>query len=610
MDFVEQLKSSIDIVKVVGDYVRLRRVGATGRYLGLCPFHQEKTPSFNVNQGRQFFKCFGCGAGGDALKFVMDIEGMTFPEALRYLAERNGIPMPKRTEYADADSKLRGALQEVHALAAKLYQSALAGPPGAEARAYLERRGLTQESIERFELGYSDPGGQALVRRLSQESFTQEQIEASGLVRQRNEGGGFYDSFRGRLMFPIHNESGKVIAFGGRALRDDDQPKYLNSPETPIYRKTATLYNLHRARDGMRKSNRAVLVEGYMDVIGVHAAGVGEVVASCGTALTNPQVRAIHRHADTVIVNFDPDEAGANAAERALPMLLDESLHVKVLALDGGLDPDEYVKKNGAEAYRARVDAAPGYFHWLADRVRGRFDLRSSDGRVDAFKSLLPAVQRIPDRLERAAVASDVAGYLGVEPGLVLDQFKRASLERRALGVSAGERRTERGTDAGGGTSPHRTPKPRPEIPPLERILLNALVSSSTTRREVLARLSPEIAGNFASHEIFDALRLLSETGQDVSFAVLDARLGEASRSLLHEIVAADEIGDDAACLAQAEACLRRLDEDFHRRQLADVRARVKSAEREGNMQEALGWMAELHRLEREASAQRGGSPP
>jgi DNA primase len=606
MDFVEQLKSSIDIVKVVGEYVRLRRVGATGRYLGLCPFHQEKSPSFNVNQGRQFFKCFGCGAGGDALKFVMDIEGMTFPEALKYLAERNGIPMPKRTEYADADSKLRGALHDIHAIATKLYQSALAAPQSAEARGYLTKRGLTQELIQTFELGYSDPAGQALVRRLSQESFTPDQLESSGLVRRRNEGNGFYDTFRGRLMFPIHNESGKVIAFGGRALGADDQPKYLNSPETPVYKKTATLYNLHRARDGMRKSNRAVLVEGYMDVIGVYAAGVSEVVASCGTALTNPQVRAVHRHADTVVVNFDPDDAGANAAERALQILLNESLHVKVLALDGGLDPDEYVKQNGAEAYRAKLDAAPGYFHWLADRARSRFDMRSSDGRMDAFKFLLPAVQRIPDKLERAAVASDIAGYLGVEPGLVLDEFKRAALERRPPGLSAGEQRNSNGSRQ------QQAPpaKPRPEIPPLERILLNALLSSGTARREVLPRLNSSLAGHFATHEIFDALRLLSEGGQEVTFALLDARLGEASRALLHEIVAADEIGDDEACLAQAEACLRRLDEDFRRRQLAEVKARVKTAEREGNVQEALGWMAELHRLEREASDPGGASPP
>jgi DNA primase len=379
----------------------------------------------------------------------------------------------------------------------------------------------------------------------------------------------------------------------------DEQPKYLNSAETPIYKKTATLYNLHRARNPMRKANRAVLVEGYMDVIGVYAAGVGEVVASCGTALTNAQVRAIHRHADTVVVNFDPDEAGANATERALQILLDESLHVKVLALDGGLDPDDYVKQNGVDAYRAKLDAAPGYFHWLADRARARFDMRSSDGRMDAFKFLLPAVQRIPDKLERAAVANDVAGYLGVEPGLVLDQFKRASIERREPARPAQDHRRAGGESA--------TPQRRPQVPPLERILLNALVTNDAARREILPRLTAAMTAHFSSHEILEALRILSEGGAAVSFATLDGRLGEASRALLHEIVAADEIGDDDACLAQAEACLRRLDEDFRRKQIAEMRDRVRSAERSGNVEEALGWLAELHKIETEASPPAGG---
>jgi DNA primase len=407
MDFVEQLKSSIDIVKVAGEYVRLRRIGATGRYLGLCPFHQEKTPSFNVNQTRQFYKCFGCGAGGDVLKFVMEVDGLTFPETLKLLSERHGIPMPQRPEYSDSDSRLRGALHDMHAIATKLYRTALNGPHGAEARAYLDQRGVSAELIEAFDLGFSDPQGQALTRKLTEERFLPEQMEASGLVRRRSEGSGFYDAFRGRLMFPIHNESGKVIAFGARAMHADEQPKYLNSPETPIYRKTSTLYNLNRARDGMRKSNRAVLVEGYMDVIGVYAAGVKEVVASCGTALTNTQVRALHRHADTVVVNFDPDDAGANAAERAIQLLLDEGLHVKVLAFGGGsgdatnekLDPYEYVRRFGAEAYRGQLDAASSYFHWLADRARTKFDMRGADGRMDAFKFLLPAVQKISDKL-------------------------------------------------------------------------------------------------------------------------------------------------------------------------------------------------------------------
>ena len=591
MDFVEQLKSSIDIVKVIGEYVRLRRVGSTGRYTGLCPFHQEKTASFNVNQARQFYKCFGCGVGGDVLKFVMEIEGLTFPETLKLLAERNGIQMPKRTEYADAESKLRGVLFDIHVIASNLFQASLRGPQGAEARAYLERRGVSQELIDTFELGFSEASGQALVRRLAQERFTAEQLEASGVVRKREDGSGYFDAFRGRLMFPIHNESGKVIAFGGRAMRDGDQPKYLNSPETPIYKKTSVLYNLHRARDGMRRSTRAVLVEGYMDVIGVYAAGVKEVVASCGTALTNAQVRTIHRHADTVIVNFDPDSAGANAAERAIPLFLEEGMHVRVLALDGGLDPDEYVKQNGADAYRKKLDSAGGYFHWLADRARAKFDMRSADGRMDAFRFLQPAIEKITDPLERAAIANDVAGYLGVEPGLVLERFRKSASERRAPAPRA---------------------ESHPQIPAVERILLNALISSDEARVEILPRLADVLTTEFTTREIFATLRNLVDAGpQSLSsaalFSAVESRLAGPSQTLLHEIVAADEMGDGSFSLEQARACLRRLELDFKKRQMDELRTSVKTAEREGRVQEAFGFMAELSRLERELRGAGGG---
>ena len=605
MDFVEQLKSSIDIVKVAGEYVRLRRIGATGRYLGLCPFHQEKTPSFNVNQTRQFYKCFGCGAGGDVLKFVMEVDGLTFPETLKLLSERHGIPMPQRPEYSDSDSRLRGALHDMHAIAAKLYRAALNGPHGADARAYLDQRGVSDELIEAFELGFSDPQGQALTRKLSEEHFTPEQMEASGLVRRRSEGSGYYDAFRGRLMFPIHNESGKVIAFGARAMRADEQPKYLNSPETPIYRKTSTLYNLNRARDAMRKANRAVLVEGYMDVIGVYAAGVKEVVASCGTALTNTQVRALHRHADTVVVNFDPDDAGANAAERAIQLLLDEGQHVKVLAFGGGsgdatnekLDPYEYVKRFGPEAYRAQLDAASSYFHWLADRARAKFDMRGADGRMDAFKFLLPAVQKISDKLERAAVASDLAGYLGVEPGLVLEQFKRAATDRHAPGQVGARQGTSRGSSPASGASSNGSP--RVQVPAVERILLNALLSSEATRERILPELPAELTAGFVSLEVINALRQMAEAGS-INFSALDARLSDPGRALLHEIVAADEISDEAECLAQAEACLEGLKTSFQRRRMEEVRTRIRTAEREGNLEEALRLTAELQRVEEE----------
>lgn len=587
MDFVEQLKSSIDIVKVVGEYVRLKRLGATGRYVGLCPFHQEKTGSFNVNQTRQFYKCFGCGVGGDVLKFVMEIEGYTFPEALKTLAERHGIPMPKRADYSDADSKLRAAIFEIHAIAAQMYLENLRAPLGAEARSYLAKRGVAPEAAQTFELGFSDPSGQALVRALGERQFSREHLDASGIVRRREDGSGYFDFFRGRLMFPIHNESGKTIGFGGRAMRDQDQPKYLNSSETPIYKKTSVLYNLHRARDTMRKSNRAVLVEGYMDVIGVYSAGIKEVVASCGTGFTAPQAGLIHRHSDHVVVNFDPDNAGAKASEAAIQTLLDQGMHVRVLGLDGGLDPDEYVKQHGADAYRAKLDAAGTYFHWLADRARQKFDMSHAEGRMEAFRFLMGPVNKLTDKLERAAVVNDLAGYLGVDAALVLEQFKKTAVDRRGKPQAA------------------REPASAPAI---EKILLHAAIESAEVRLEILPQLTPDLMVEFATRDIFATLRQMMDAGSSVTFSALEARLEPALQALLHDMVAADDISDEARSLELARACLRRLEGGARKRRIDELRARVKSAEREGQVEQALAWMAELGRLEKEARRSGGES--
>src|SRR5260370_23508365 len=429
MDFAEQLKSAVDIAQVIGEYVRLRKA-SSARYTGLCPFHTEKTASFSVNVGKQFYHFFGCKASGDVIRFVMEMEGLTFLEALKQLAERYGIPMPQKPMASDPESKLRDALSAMHDLALQLFQKSLQSSDGAQARAYLQKRGIAPQTTEEFQLGYVDRSGQFLARRLQQEGFSPEQMEKSGLVLQR-EGGGFFDRFRNRMMFPIHNESGKVVGFAGRALADGDEPKYLNSPETPIYRKRNLLYNLHRAKQTIRKSGHSILVEGYMDVIGLWAAGVQEVVASCGTALSGQQVKLLTRHAEQVVVNFDPDAAGSNAAEISIGVLLQEDARVRILELDGDLDPDEYVKKHGVDTYRQRLTNAASYFHWLADLARKRVPGRTSAGRVDALKYLLPVVQRIPDKLERAAVANDVASMLGVEQGVVLGHVPKAALVKR-----------------------------------------------------------------------------------------------------------------------------------------------------------------------------------
>ncbi|MBZ2185655.1 MAG: DNA primase [Bryobacter sp.] len=585
-DFKETLKNSVDIVRVIGDYVRLQKLGGSARYRGLCPFHNEKTPSFYVHADRQFFKCFGCAKGGDVFSFVMEIEGLGFFEAMKLLAEKNGIPMPAPKPDFDPASRKKASLQDLHEMAARLFQESLFGPRGEPAREYLKQRGVGRKLAEEFGLGFSEPGG-GLVRLFQKQGVEEPLLEESGLCLRRTEGPGYFDRFRNRLMFPIWNESGKVIAFGGRTLAED-QPKYLNSPETPIYRKSHVLYNLHRAREGARKSGRMVLVEGYMDVLGAHAAGVKEVVASCGTALTNQQVRAIKRHADRVVVNFDPDQAGANAAERSIQILLEESLQIRVCSLPGGLDPDEFVKTNGAEAYRMELERGPGYFHWLAERARGRFDMRSAEGRMEAFRFLLPAIQKLPDKLERLAVVNDMASYLRVEPGEMLDQFRRAAADRtppRALDVKIDQ-----------------------ALPDLERVLIRLVVHHPGIVADYADTiLDLDSFAELASHGILAAaLRQIEQQGR-LDFTQLQASLTESDAHLLSALFASDtedveRTHDDPA--AQLRACLGKLERDQQQRQRKQLRQLVREAEMRGDLAEALKLMEREKELARLAATQ------
>ena len=572
MDFKEQVKSSADIVAVIGEYVRLKKAGQA--YVGLCPFHTEKTPSFNVNPGKQFYHCFSCRAGGDVFTFLMKIEGIEFFEALKTLAERHGIPMPKRSLAADEDSKLRAALFQMHELAAAHFRESLRSPAGEGARAYLQKRGLRQETIEQFGLGYAERGG--LLRLLEKQGFDRGQVEASGLVRKR-EDGTLYDYFRNRLMFPIHGESGKVIAFGGRALSAEDNPKYLNSPETRLYQKGHVLYNLHRAKEAIRKEDRSILVEGYMDVIGVSAAGFGPVVASCGTALTSQQVQMLRRHSPRIVVNFDPDAAGAAAAERSISMLLDESMQVRIMELDSDLDPDEYCLERGAAAYRERLDKAKGYFYWVADRARARQDPHDPDARVAVLRQLVPVVQRIPDKLERLTVAGDLADYLGVERGAVLDQFRKAAATRREPAFE----------------------RSRIALRADERLLLNALFGDPEISDEALRELKgvESIAG-FASRKVFQTIFAMAEAGAAIRFEEVHARLDSADQNLLAEAVLAEAMEISHEEMRAAILSIRR-SEELRRR--SDLKTRIKELEREGNWSEAIRLTDELQGIERAA---------
>ncbi len=580
MDFKDQLKASVSIVRIVGDYVKLRRA-SPGRYAGLCPFHTEKTGSFSVSEDKGFYYCFGCKASGDVFKFVQEIEGVTFFEAMKLLAERHGIAMPARRDLTDASTELRTALQQMHDLAGQHFQQQLASPAAEAAREYLRKRGLTKRAVEEFAIGYSDQGGNTLLKKLQQAGYTLEQIEKSSLVRKR-EGGGHYDYFRHRLMFPIHNETGKLIAFGGRSI-GDDEPKYLNSSETELYSKKKVLYNLHRAKQASRKSDFTVIVEGYMDVIGVTMAGVGNVVAPCGTALGNDQIKVMRRHSDKVVVNFDPDNAGAAATEKSIQVLLDEEMHVRVLALEGGLDPDEFVKANGPELYRKRLDEAPRYFFWLADRARSRFDDGTAEGRMEGFREVLePAINRIPDRLERLAVANEIASYLGVDAASIRERFRKQEAVKR----------TEK-----------PTANPLAMISDSERTLLKGIFDDAALRQVVLEWLKPHpVLESMPTRGLFRAMISLSEGGGTWGFSELEARLGENDRALLAALILADKASEretEGFSAEQATACLAALDQVWRKQEILRLDTQIKQAERERDLTLAMQLMQKRKTLER-----------
>jgi DNA primase len=573
MEFVDQVKSSVDIVRVISEYMRLRRASPQ-RYQGLCPFHTEKTPSFSVYVDKQRYKCFGCGESGDVIKFVQEIQGLTFWESLKLLAEQNGIPIPRRSDLSDPEAKLRAALYRMHEIAGQVFSGALYSPAGTIARDYLTGRGLTQAQAEEFGLGYADPSGSVLARRFESEGFTPEQMDKSGLVRPRDDGS-FYDAFRGRLIFTIQNESGKIVAFAGRALKEGDEPKYINSQGTPIYEKRRLLYNLHRARKPIQKHERAVLVEGYMDVIGVYSAGVEEVVASCGTALTEGHVQTLRRHAPALVLNLDPDAAGAGATERLIESLLRGNMKLRIVELEDGLDPDEYVKEHGADAYRKKVDTAMEYYSWLTARVRGTYG-NSAEARMRGFKEVLyPKLKLVPDGLERAAIAHEAAAYLGLDAGLVLQEVRKAPLEK---------------------PQPARAASTLPPLPPNEQILLSAILRSPEAAASVLPQLRERGVERFGARSIFEAVLASGDGGVPVLDEV-EARLDERNRALLHRVVFSDPIEDGMTDLERAQACLAAIGELDTEGQRAEIRRKIKEAERGGDMAEALRLTRELAKI-------------
>ena len=601
-DFAYTVKQQADIVRIIGDYVKLKKAGAQN-FSGLCPFHSEKTPSFSVHATRQFYHCFGCGASGDVLGFVQKIENITFPEALRLVAQKVGIPLPKQTYATEGEAheaKLRGVLVDLNERACAFFEEQLRRPEGARVREYLAGRGLTEEAIKTFRIGFAPDSGFLLRDRLKG-TADEDTLKASGLFSWKQQeigdqlsvAGGqsgsqplttdhqplttdprpttIYSKFRNRVMFPITNESGKVIAFTGRTLETSDKagPKYLNSPETAIYSKSRVLYNLDRAREAVRALGYVILVEGQMDCISVFMAGFRNVIASSGTAFTDAQVRLLARHTKKIVVNFDPDTAGIAAAERSLAMLVAEDYEIRVLTLDAGFDPDLFIRRKGAEAYKQALGRSQRYFDYLIERARTQFPVRAPEGKVKAVNYLLPHLQQVPHRIARDELAADIAQKLGIDSAVLRQELKHAAATRSSSVKAV----------------------PEAQITDAERILIRALASGGEMNGEAgisdrsgedhqpdLRRQAQYTLGieplhiGLATESLLQALLDAPELTDPMSLPLSDSDQRTLAAILLRE--------DEALTLELLEGAFAALRRRHLERQQQQVKTRILEAER------------------------------
>jgi len=521
--FVEEVRRSADIVRYISEQVPLRRMGTSWK--GLCPFHQEKTASFNVRAEPAVFHCFGCGEGGDVFKFVMLRERVAFPEAVEMVARRFGVALPDTPFQAGPERKEREELLALLEAATEHFARNLWTAPGTKAREYLHGRGFKKETLERIRAGAAADSWGDLLEAMKRR-FPPHLLLAGGLVLEKEGRGHQYDRFRNRAVFPIGNEAGKVVAFGARSL-DGSEPKYLNSPESPVYHKGRVLYGMQWAKDAIRREGRVVLMEGYLDVARALEAGVTEAVATCGTALTAGHARLLRRFSEAVVVNFDQDQAGQKAARKSLDVLLEEGLKVQVVELPEGHDPDSYLKGAGAPAYRQRLQDAPVYMEWLIRRAAGEHDIGSPAGKSAFLQALLPSLARLPSAVERAAWLPTIVEAGALDERAAQEELRRALIAARS---SVSLRPAE---------GPAR-PSPSRAILPAERWLLALIVKEEEGLETALLELEELDMAAIVSGPILQAARATAERGERVTLAALSARMArEEDRRLLTEMAVA-----------------------------------------------------------------------
>jgi DNA primase len=561
--FIEDLKQHADIVVLIQDYVSLKKTGAT--YKGLCPFHGEKTPSFHVNREKGFFHCFGCGAGGDVFKFLELHDKVSFQDAVRLLAQRFGMSLPAldESEGQRAGTEERETLLKIHEAAAAWFRQQLASGGGARVRRQVADRQLADATIDAMQLGFAPPGRDGLTRALLELGFSQALLLRAGLVVERD-GGSVVDRFRNRLMIPICRDTGAVIAFGGRAVEADQQPKYLNSPETPIYSKGRTLYGLSLAKAAIRQRNFAVLVEGYFDFAQVFQAGF-PAVASCGTAVTPQQAQQLRRFTGKVVLSFDPDTAGQGAAARSCEMLVDQGFDVNVAILPEDQDPDTFVRRQGGAAYGERLRSSQPYLEYLLDRAAAAENLGSAEGRARLVAAMLPVAARISDRVRRELFVEALAARARVSGDVVLRELRgvgaRPATHEAAPGLLA------RPGAANAGTVTHVTKA--------EKGLIWMLVHRPAPALEALAGLEEDDLAGLSSRSVLDLARKLNED-KGFSPSVLFERLSLGEAQLVTAVASETE-----PHALEAEWCARSLRRLRYERERASVQQEIDRLQRQ-----------------------------
>ena len=527
-DKIQEIRDRTDIVEVVSSYLPLKRSGVNNQ--GLCPFHQEKSPSFNVNSARQIFHCFGCGVGGNVFSFLMRMEGLSFPDAVRRLGEKVGVEVEEEAVSPDEVRRReeRERILRINEVAGSFYhQLLLEDEAGVLGRRYLRQRGYEGETVRAFQLGFAPEGWESLAKHLAEKNFSSSDVQKAGLVRPGKQDRGDYDLFRNRLLFPIHDLQGRMVAFGGRVL-DDSLPKYINSPETAVYHKGQTLYGLYQARDAIRHSGEALVVEGYFDVLALHRAGFSGAVATCGTALTADHARLLKRYADKILLIFDEDAAGRKATFRAMDALLPVGLAVSVVSMPVGEDPDSLLKASGEEGFRSCLNAArPVMEVFIDDQLR--INDQSVEGLARAAEQILERIRRLPGDLERSLYLQRLADLTKLDVELLQSKVRSGSVVRPPV------RRPVTQTSMA-----HR---PSAETGQTQKYLLRLMLMDDQQRH----RVREEGTGGLFLDDLFcglaDYLLACEDENGRLPENLVDASLDEAQQSLLAGLVLHEEQG-------------------------------------------------------------------